>query len=70
MQLWERNLRTLVANASRAGQPVSQVYRADVDDLLCELDRTRERVEHYKDAAVAALDTMPLMVMAAGKAIR
>jgi hypothetical protein len=70
MQLWERNLRTLVANASRAGQPVCQVYRADVDDLLCELDRTRERVEHYKDAAVAALDTMPLMVMAAGKAIR
>jgi hypothetical protein len=67
MQRWERNLRTLVENASRAGQPVCQVYQADVADLLRELDASRERVEHYKAAAVAALDSAPLMVMAAGK---
>jgi hypothetical protein len=70
MQLWERNLRTLVANASRAGQPVCQVYRADVVDLLAALDKARERAEHYQAAAVSALDTTPLMVMAAGKAIQ
>jgi hypothetical protein len=61
--LWERNLRTLIVNAERSGQPVIQVYGTDIAELIRELDCLRELAEHYKAAALAALEAnKPLLV--------
>lgn len=49
--------------ARKYGQPVVEVSRVDLEDVLAEVGRLRQRLAQAQAAALSALETHPPLVM-------